>query len=210
MDMLNQKQKIIIVALIVLAVCIIFFQYISSTKEIYSYEDRSNLVEEKSNELIKKEINEERIVVHITGAVKNSGIVKVKQNARINDVIEAAGGTTSDADLNKVNLAYIVEDGQKIYIPSLEDKDFTEGLKESISEDAGANIIQNMERESIININKVGLEELKNLPGIGEAIALKIIQYRKEHGKFKNIEELKNVSGIGDEKFNKMKNLICI
>ena len=214
MDMLNHKQKIILITFIVLAAIVIVFQYINSTKNIDTYEENSKYIEENEEkmEILEKE---KKIIVHVTGAVNKNGIVEVSENARINDVIEAAGGITQDADLTNVNLAYIVEDGQKIYIPSKDDQNLTEEInnevEEIVSDKAGENIIMNnVERISITNINKANLEVLKSLPGIGESTALKILEYREVHGKFKNIEELKNVSGIGDAKYNLIKNQICV
>ena len=184
MDMLNQKQKIIIGAIIAIAIGIILFQYINSTKEVYTYEENSFI--EAQVEENKKE--EEKIIIHVTGSVKKNGIVKVNENARINDVIEAAGGVTDDADLSDVNLAYMVEDGQKIYIPSKKDKidaqsntqntnDLKEKELEIISNGAGENVTEGSKEGSgkITNINKASLEGLKSLPGIGETTALKIL-----------------------------------
>lgn len=100
----------------------------------------------------------------------------------------------------------------KIYIPSVNDKeddvnkvDDTESfiIKESSSFNAQSN-------SQKVNINKATQTELETLPGIGPSIALKIINYRKENGKFKSIEDLKNVSGIGDNKFNQIKDYICV
>ena len=155
---------------------------------------------------------EQKVIVHITGAVVNSGIVEVKGSARINDVIEAAGGTTDDADLSKVNLAYEVKDGQKIYIPSKNDKENIEDL-EIVSENAGINIIDesnDAQTSGRVNINTATKEELQSLSGIGESTASKIITYREENGKFKTIEDIKNVSGIGDAKFESIKNQITV
>ena len=146
-----------------------------------------------------------------------NGIVEVKENARINDVIEVAGGLTSNADLTNVNLAYIVEDGQKIYIPCkednlIDDNNNFEEQKEIISEGAGENIKESGKTisGSLTNINKADLDGLKSLPGIGEAIAIKILEYREVHGKFKVKDELKEVSGIGEAKYNAIKEYICV
>lgn len=212
MEMLNQKQKLIVIVLIVIAVGVMLFYYIKSTREVYSYDEPSDNIQTAEEMETKKE--EEKIIVHITGAVKTNGIVEVKKNARMNDVIEAAGGITSDADLTNVNLAYIVEDGQKIYIPSEDDKieENVEEVKEIIQEGPGDEVIEEYTKASgnLININKANLENLKTLPGIGEATALKILEYRETHGSFKSIEDIKNVSGVGDAKFNTIKDYICV
>ena len=218
MEMLTQKQKFIVIIVIILVIGVIAYYYINSTKDIYNYDEISSTIETgEAGETQNTENEDEtdrKIVVHVTGAVKNNGIVKVKENARINDVVEAAGGLTEDANLDKVNLAYVVEDGQKIYIPKKgegeeEKADISE---EIISNSAGGIIIDDDEKASteLININKASTNELQKLPGIGASTADKIIEYRNTNGKFKKIEDLKNVSGIGDTKFNSIKNLICV
>ena len=148
--------------------------------------------------------------MHITGAVKNEGIVEVKENSRINDAINAAGGTTEEADLSDVNLAYEIEDGQKIYIPSVKDK---EEQKEVIISEAGEKVLEGQKDRSEskkVNINTATKEKLTELPGIGSSTASKIITYREENGKFKNIQDIKNVSGIGESKYESIKDYISI
>ena len=124
------------------------------------------------------------------------------------DAIEMAGGTTEEADLSKVNLAYSLSDGQKLNIPNVNEKE----QEDIVKDEPGNNIIieGNEEKEVKININKATQTEIETLPGIGPSTALKIINYRNEHGKFKNIEDIKNVSGIGDSKFENIKEYICV
>lgn len=131
----------------------------------------------------------------------------MEEESRIADAIEMAGGITEEADTNKVNLAYKLEDGEKIYIPSIYDKE----EQAIISSDAGQGVSEtdNINKNKI-NINKASEEELKSLPGIGEATALNIIEYRKNNGKFKSIEDLKNVQGIGNSKFENIKDKISV
>lgn len=215
MEMLNQKQKTILIIIIAIAVIVIGYYYLNSTKEIYNYSEVENIVEEDiENEVVKEEIEEEdeEIVVHVAGAVKRNGIVKVAPNSRIDDVIEAAGGITERADLSNVNLAYIVSDGQKIYIPSLDEKDTESKINTIITEGAGIAIVgeNDGQDEDLVNINKASLTELITIPGIGEALGSRIIEYRTTVGSFKTIEDIKNVSGIGDAKFNTMKKYITV
>lgn len=208
--MLNQKQKIIIIIGIAIIAIVIIYYYIISTKDIYNYEQVDEIVETEESPEEKQE--EQKIIVHITGEVKNNGIVEVKENARINDVIEAAGGVTEEADLRKVNLAYTVKDGQKIYIPNKKDLEDTEDL-DIISEEPGTEVIEEeneTKNNEIVNINTASKEELQSLPGIGESTANKIITYREQNGKFKAIEDIKNVSGIGDSKFETIKSHIKV
>ena len=128
---------------------------------------------------------------------------------KISNIIEEAGGTTEEADLSNVNLAYSLSDGQKVKIPNINEKDEEIIV---VEEKAGDYIIieGNKSKEEKININKAAQTEIETLPGIGPSTALKIINYRNEHGKFKNIEDIKNVSGIGDSKFENIKEYICV
>jgi len=155
------------------------------------------------------EVNEftsHEIIVHITGCVQNPGIVTISEGARIIDVISSAGGATSDADFSKINLAYIVSDAQKIYIPSIHDDSIETDYITSL---AGENVVEK-EKSSTININAASQSELETLPGIGPSTASKIVNYRNENGNFKKVEDIMNVPGIGEAKFNSLKDYISI
>ncbi len=152
------------------------------------------------------------IYVHIIGEINTQGVLKLKKGQRIIDAIESAGGTTEIADLGKVNLAYVLSDGQQINIPSIYD-DSTDF--KYVTEDSGNNVItdggsNNIEVSSKVNINTANQTELETLTGIGPSLANKIIQYRKQNGNFKSIEDLKNVSGIGESKFEAIKDSIVV
>ena len=125
----------------------------------------------------------------------------MENGARIVDAIEAAGGETEEADLDKLNLARILNDGDKVYVPNKNDINTEEMILEDESEN---------NKQATININTASIEELIKLPGIGEATATKIVEYRKQNGKFKTIEELKNVAGIGNNKFETIKDKIRV
>lgn len=208
---LSKKQLIILIAIGGVIVFVIgYYIYTTTSKE--SYEQLDVISEEQSNqnkENVEKE-QEEIIVVHIAGEVKKPGIVKIKEGARIADIIEAAGGLTQKANTTNINLAYIIEDGQKITIPS---KDETEE-KENIITENGEGIINKEQGIStgkqIVNINKATKEQLCELQGIGESTADKIITYRKENGNFKQVEDIKNVPGIGDAKYENIKDKISV
>lgn len=209
MEILNKKQKIIVVVLIII-MCIVIGYYIISKTEKYDYSDIekiSNIIEEDQE--VDDNIIENKIVIHITGEVEEEGVIELEKGARISDAIEEAGGTTEEADLSNVNLAYSLSDGQKVKIPNINEKDEEIIV---VEEKAGENIIieGNKSKEEKININKAAQTEIETLPGIGPSTALKIITYRNEHGKFKNIEDIKNVSGIGDSKFENIKEYICV
>src|SRR5699024_8534870 len=133
------------------------------------------------------------------GEVKKEGIVYLEASSRIVDAIKEAGGATKEADLSQINLAYELQDGQKIYIPNKNEK-----ISEYITMSSGNNVIieennssaETERKENKVNINTANVNELDNLPGIGPSLAQRIIEYREENGNFKSIEELQNVKGI--------------
>ena len=111
-------------------------------------------------------------------------------------MIEEAGGETDEADLTRINLASIVSDEQKIFVPAKVVLDETN--------ETGA------EKTSIVNINTASKEKLMSLDGVGEGTAEKIIKYREQNGYFNTIEDLMNVSGIGESKFSGLKDDITV
>ena len=215
-SMLTQKQKIYLGIAIVIIICMIFY-YIITNNSDYNYEELDE-IGEKTESIFQssKETEKTKIVLHITGAVNEEGIVRIEEGARIIDVVEAAGGLKDDAELKNVNLAYIVEDGQKIYIPYKTDIEEQEEEIPFVSIDAGKDVITDTEVNNSngsklkVNINKASQADLQLLPGIGESTAIKIIEHREKNGKFASIEEIKNVSGIGDAKYENIKNYINI
>lgn len=199
----SYKQILIICGLIgaiITGICIYFYQ---NKQEDYSYLEVSN-EEAIDTNIIEEEKKE--IVVHIIGQVVKQGIVKLEEGARVIDAIEAAGGATPEANLSKINLAYMLEDGMKLYVPSINDKE----EEEYVSSNNASEKAKNSKETLKVNINTATSEELQKLPGIGEAMASRIITYRKENGKFNKIEDLKEVSGIGEAKFNNIKSYIYI
>lgn len=157
-----------------------------------------------------------KVVVHIAGEVNSPGIIETSTGSRIADIVEKAEGFTEDADVTKINLAYIVEDGQKITIPSTNAEELSEEdveQQEYIVKENGKGVVEEVSAKEAtvekVNINKATQTELEQLPGIGPSTALKIIEYRKTN-KFKRIEDIKNVSGIGEAKFEKIKEYVVV
>lgn len=155
--------------------------------------------------------------VHVAGAVKNPGVYNLPSSSRVIDAIEKAGGATENADLDQINLADYVSDGQKIEVPKLKSGDTSLNYKLITDEldKIGANKIDSTNEKSssksdLVNINTADSSELQSLPGIGTTIANSIIEYRKENGNFETIEDLKNVSRIGNKTFDKLKDLITV
>lgn len=145
-----------------------------------------------------------KIVVDIGGEVVSPMVVELDEGSRVGDAIEAAGGVTENADLTDINRAAFVEDGEKIYIPPAE----IEGAEGD--GDGSSSGYQTGRGDGKININTADSAQLQELDGIGPATAQKIIDYRKENGRFSSIEDIKNVSGIGDKSFEKIKDRIKV
>ena len=194
MQNISTKMKITIVAISVIIIVTIGIYIFKQTQdnEINYYETEEYTKTEDSKK--------DQITIHIAGEVNNPGIVILDEGARIVDALEAAGGETPNADINKLNLAYVLEDGEKLYIPNKNEEE-TEYVTKGNENQTGT---------TKININTAQIEELSTLPGIGEATANKIIEYRKENGKFEKIEDIKNVPGIGDSKFQNIKEMLKV
>ena len=226
MELTKNQRIILIIATIIVALLGCYY--------IYTKDKGVKVEEENLNTIVNSETNEDdsnkelqysdtTIMVHISGAVNQEGIVELKERSRGADAIDKAGGLKENACIEKINLAYVLEDGMKIYIPNInEDKEMKEETNTSnnyITNESGVKIInkdnlegKNVENKSSnkININNATQAELETLPGIGASIAKQIINYRNEKGKFSKIEDIKNVKGIGDSKYNNIKGLISV
>ena len=145
------------------------------------------IVEKEEQEL------QEKIYVYVCGAVKNPGVYELTEGSRAFEAIQAAGGFSEEAAEYEVNQAEILKDEMKLYIPSWQD---LEAQKEKA---AGK-----------ININSATQADLMTLPGVGEAKANQIIQYREEHGAFQCIEDIMLISGVKEGLFNKIKDYITV
>ncbi len=165
-------------------------------------EQTSDIVVEDYNGEIKQteEQGDVDIYVDIGGCVYNPGVYKVKAGTRLFQVIDKAGGLTSDADINSINQAEEVYDGQKILIYS------------NATDEEMSSIFQSNQNESNgkININKADSTQLQEIPGVGPATAQKIIEHRETNGRFQSIDDIKNVNGIGEKTFQNLKDYITV
>lgn len=173
-----------------------------------SIEESKNDIEEKENKENKEESKEmgTGIFVHIDGWIQNPGVYEIKENDRVNNIIEKAGGLKEGASIKSINLAARLSDGDKIYIPNREEEKQIETTEVKGNNTGTVKITKNNK----ININKASITELKQITGIGESTANKIIDYRDNVGKFKKIEDIKEVKGIGDSKYESIKDKITI
>ena len=145
------------------------------------------------------------ITVYVTGAVNKPGMVTVKEGARVGDAVNICGGLLPTADSEHINMAKTLKDGEQVKVPEKKggaDKEKGRqvgGKKEMAAENAGQ-----------VNINTADEKELDTLPGIGPAMAKRIIEYRETEGSFQQIEDIKKIKGIGEAKFAKIKDKISI
>ncbi len=231
MNKLNKKQKMIVIAISVIVIVSIGY-YVYGRSGTFAVGESLEINQEEkdiaqdNNTKDETKIDKQMIKVHVSGAVNNEGLVELEENSRIADAVEKAGGLKENACMEDVNLAYLLEDGMKVKIPTKEEvqaqkNNNSESSSESIEIIKSNNVdieknakskdfVNSKKNNSKVNINTANQTELETLPGIGTATALKIINYRKENGKFKNVEDIKNVKGIGDSKFNNIKDLIII
>lgn len=151
------------------------------------------------------------ICVHVCGRVVNPGVYVLSSGSRIYEAVEAAGGLCGDAAGEYLNQASQMEDGQQIYVPSMEEAaQGTAGMQKTGGSPLQASPDGVGAEDGKVNLNTAPKEQLMTLSGIGEAKAAAIIRYREEHGGFQKIEELKEVEGIKEGVFNKVKDQIRI
>jgi competence protein ComEA len=149
------------------------------------------------------------VVVHVSGAVKRAGVYRLAPDSRVADAIEQAGGATEHADLDALNLAEPLQDGQKIHVPR----------KGEASAPTTASVSpprtprrapQAAAVQFPINLNTATAEQLEAIPGIGPVLAQRIIEYRQTHGRFQSVDELLEVRGIGPKRLESMRPYVTV
>lgn len=155
----------------------------------------------------------EEIVVHVVGAVKNPGVVRVPRGSRVDDAVRAAGGFSPQADPEGINLAQPLEDGVQVYVPRRGDKVQVEGRVGAVS--AVPNSAHTQARSSEapsgkLNINTASAEQLESLPGVGPVTARAIIEYRRQNGGFRSVDELIEVRGIGPKRLEQIRPYVFV
>lgn len=141
------------------------------------------------------------IRVYVSGAVRQPDVYTLPPGSIVKDGLAAAGGPAPDADLDHINLAQPLSDGQQVIVPR---------RGEALSPTAASATVSSNAVNGLININTASAQELEALPGIGPALAQSIVSYRNEHGPFQAVEDLKNVPGIGEARFERLKGLITV
>jgi len=178
---------------------LLIFHYLSSEKKAENLGVTAKefaVSDMEDGEEKEKEMETSEIFVDVKGAVNNPGMYEAKLGERVMDIIERANGFAENAAQDAVNLAERLKDEMVVYVP----KEGEEQVK----------AVGEQERGALININEASATELLTLPGIGEAKAAAIIDYREQNSGFKEKEELKEISGIGEKTFEKLMDLITV
>jgi len=208
------KKRIFIYKILVFMMILSLFTACKKNKETFELsasQDDMESVDEGFNGSIREDMpnkNSEKndinnkIFVHVCGYVKNPDVYELDDGARAIDAIKLAGGFLKDAKKDYINLAAILNDQDKLYIPSKKDISNAEFLSDNGSTPASSN--------GMININTANKDELIQLSGIGSSRADDIINYRENNGNFKKIEDIMQVSGIKKAMFEKIKDKISV
>jgi competence protein ComEA len=142
------------------------------------------------------------IVVYVAGAVAAPGVYRLGASARVTDALAAAGGADGGADLNSINLAAFINDGERVYVPK---------TGEAIPPVIGAAPTGgSVAPAGPVNVNTATPEQLDVLPGVGPATAAAIVAHRQEHGPFQSVEQLGDVRGIGPAKLDAVRGLVTV
>ncbi len=197
MNELTKNQKIFLIIFLLIVVAVLGYTIWNFTKDNSNETEIDDLMINANTENITNALDtqattapSEKIIIYIIGCVKTPGVYELDVDSRVSNAVDAAGGLSETADLTKINLAYKLEDGQKITIPSINDKTDEDSTYEDFITDSPENTISqtnltNSSKSNIVNINSATQTELETLPGIGPSIASKIISYRNENGKFR-------------------------
>lgn len=215
-------------SLIVIPICIALFLLFPNKKVESAYIEEIIQEEPKITEKEKIEPTIEWLYVDIKGYVQNPGVYQLEKGKRVVDAIEISGGITEQADTSNINLGKKLQDEMVIVVSSKEDiKKQQENQNKNVQlpNDSVITNDQPVEGNVIItddtvvgdepilakklSLNNATMLQLQNLPGVGEAKALNIVEYRKQKP-FEKIEDLLNVKGIGETLFEQIKDLITI
>lgn len=207
--LISKREKLLFLLVLILAIALsgtIYINHNKSSQFVFSNQEEIIENEVKKVEEISNEVK--MIGIHIGGQVKNPGFIWIEEGKRLYDALNYVGGALSEADLDLINLSKILSDEEKIYIPK---------KGETISSDLmqSDNNLETTSRGSKsdsnkVNINTASESELDTLPGIGPALAKRIVEHRSSMGLFKSIEDIRSINGIGEKRFNDIKDFITV
>jgi len=143
------------------------------------------------------------IVAYVSGAVRAPDVYQLPVGARVKDLVLAAGGLSDDADIERINLAAPIADGQHVRVPWL-------GGETTIAETAPVEGATNAGAGGLIDLNRATAAELDALPGIGKVLAGRIVEWREREGPFQSVDDLGKVEGIGPALLAKLKPLVTV
>lgn len=202
--MYGNKKKYITISIALLFLLIVFFFVLRSDNDedglIFEVDD--NLVEllDESVEATDQTETIEQLIVDIKGEIENPGVYTLDPGARIRDLVQQAGGFTTDADERQINLAQRVQDEMIVIVPKI-----GEEIPQQLQTGSG-DISQN----DGIKVNQATQEDMMKLKGIGPSKAQAIIDYREENGPFQHVEDLLQVTGIGEKTLENIRDEIII
>lgn len=141
---------------------------------------------------------QQEITVYVSGAVSHPGVISLPDGARVADAVNACGGVLPTADPDALNMAQPLKDGMQIRV-----------VQKTAAQNGAAGTAA-VSRDGLVNINTADEKALDSLPGIGPAMAKRIIEYRSVNGSFQKLEDLKKVKGIGEAKFARLKDKVSL
>ncbi len=147
------------------------------------------------------------ILVDVRGAVVRPGVYSLPAGSRVQDALAQAGDVTADSDARGLNAARRLNDGEQIHVPTRSEAAATPVFTPERGDRAAT---PTSTRVASVNVNTATAEQLDTLPGIGPALAQRIVEYREQNGEFTRIQDLKQVRGIGDALFDQIKNLVVL
>ncbi|MEN3001007.1 MAG: helix-hairpin-helix domain-containing protein [Armatimonadota bacterium] len=150
------------------------------------------------------------VAVHVAGQVNKPGVYTLPSGSRVRDALQQAGGAKPDADLDGVNLAEPLSDGQKIYVPHKAETRVATAFSESRAADNPTRTPPKSPPRFPLDLNRATAEELEALPGIGPVLAARIVEYRQQRGRFQSVDELLDVHGIGPKRLEQIRPYVTV
>lgn len=214
MDKLTKNKAVVAVVVLVSILGCYFFFIQSEPNQEENDPVFSELAQSDQDKSEEDAVKEPVVIkVDVKGAVRTPGVYMAEPGDRVIDVIAAAGDFTKEANLDKVNLAQVVEDQMVIYVPIMGEEDGAEEVLSALATSTSESQTVGKAGSSgkaLVNLNIATQAELETLTGIGPSKAIAIIEYRETTGKYQQIEDLKNIPGIGDKTFEKLKDSITV
>ncbi|CCI85394.1 competence protein ComEA [Lactobacillus pasteurii DSM 23907 = CRBIP 24.76] len=215
---IKEKKNYLLIGICLLAVVFLLFRKNDQTDDqlVGSYSENSatsKRVQDKENatssQTAASSQNSSTVTCDIFGAVKRQGVYTLKSGARVQELIEAAGGLTKSANIKVINRALMLKDQDKIYVPHKGEKIAAQAGNEATTSTSSSAASDNKNAE-IVNINTATVDQLQKLNGVGQKRAEQIIEYREKNGGFKKVEDIMEVSGIGEKIFAGFKDQLAV